>query len=259
MTHVKRYRMPAYWGMGVKEKTFAIVPRGAHPQQASIPLAVALRNLLHVAGDRAEARRILQAEKVLVNKVVRKDVRLGIGLMDLLEIPELGKVWRVELTKHGLALRETASGDQKLCKVMGKTTLRGGKLQVNLHDGRNLLLDAACKRGDSLLLSLPGRQLLQHYPLQEGADVLITAGSKRGLRGTVQALQGRTHMEGTATATLDVEGQRVETLQAYLFVIGQKGEAKAGGRSELRDGASGGGLGENSGSPPRKRARKEKA
>ncbi|MBI4021503.1 MAG: 30S ribosomal protein S4e [Candidatus Aenigmarchaeota archaeon] len=220
--HLKRYRMPAAWKMKTKERTFAIVPQGAHPLQRSIPLAVLLRNMLGLAQTRAEADAILREGKVLVDKKVRKAGDFGVGLMDVLEIPDAKLRYRIDLAKAGLDLQETTETASKLCRVRGKTTVRGGKTQINLHDGKNILTSGAYRPGDSVLVSLPEGKILEHFPLKKGARVLITDGTKRGLRGKLLSITEKKTMTGKATVTVDVAGKTIETRKDYLFVLGKE-------------------------------------
>lgn len=220
MVHVKRYQMPGFWGMGVKERTFAVVPKGAHPLKESIPLSVVLRNVLGQVKTRKEAETILHQEKVLVNKKVRKQGSHGVGLMDVVEIPDLKKVYRVELMRKGLALRETKTADKRLGRIAKKTRVKGGKTQLNLHDGTNLLAEGAYKSGDSILISIPENKVLAHYPLKKGADVIVTGGSKRGVRGSLVSVAERKSMVDTSTVVINTDGKTIETLTKYVFVVG---------------------------------------
>ncbi|MGB1660494.1 MAG: 30S ribosomal protein S4e, partial [Candidatus Poseidoniaceae archaeon] len=53
----------------------------------------------------------------------------------------------------------------KVCRIEGKTTIKGGRTQLNLHDGRNLLVDDPSKdayaTGDSLKMNLPDQKILE--------------------------------------------------------------------------------------------------
>lgn len=219
--HLKRYQMPAFWGLSVKKEKFVISPRGSHPKQFSIPLQVVLRDILGLAQTRREVRSILRDGKILIDKKPRTEGKFSLGLMDILEIPAIHKSYRVEVGRKGLLLQETTSSDQKICRIKGKAIVRGGKEQLNLHDGRNIFVGkkSPYKVGDSLLISLPGQEILSHLPLKKGSDVLIIKGKNIGVRGRITSLSERKYMMEKATATLDVEGRMIETLRNYVFVI----------------------------------------
>jgi small subunit ribosomal protein S4e len=229
--HLKRYSMPRYWGLGVKKEKFVAFPRGSHPKSMSIPLQVVLRDMLGLASSAREAKTILNQGKVLVDKKARKDRNFSVGLMDIVEMPEMKKSYRVEAGKRGLVLKETRVSDRKLCKIINKTVVKGGQEQLNLHDGKNILAGKKTryKPGDSILISLPAQKILSHFPLKKGSKAVIVEGKNTGVSGTITAVSERKYMMEKATATLDAGGRKVETLKKYVFVTGLK-EAGKGGR-----------------------------
>ena len=220
MVHVKRYVMPRFWGLERKAETFAITPRGSHPRNMCIPLRAVIRDILSLAGSAKEATRILHEGQILVDKKVRKDPKHGIGLMDILEIPALKKTYRVEVNSHGLVLAETTSAAKKLCRIIGKTIVRGGKIQLNLHDGRNLLAEKAPYAvGDTVQISLPDQKIEAHFALKKGAEVLVISGRNRGVRAKVTAIAPREFMMSRTAVSLESKDKKLETLKDYVFVI----------------------------------------
>src|SRR5207247_8589703 len=86
-------------------------------------------------------------------------------------------------TRGRMSLVGTEAGDAtgKLCRVEDKTTVRGGKTQINLHDGRNLVLPKdSYKTGTTVKMNVPGQKVVEHYELSKGAPVLVTAGQHVG-------------------------------------------------------------------------------
>lgn len=224
MTHLKRYHMPGFWALSVKKETFVVHPRGAHPQAWCIPLRVVLRDILGIAHTNAEVKKLLQEGKILIDKKARKDGSLGVGLMDILDIPEIKKTYRAEAGKRGLVITEHPETSEKTCKIINKTTVRGGKDQIHLHDGRNVFVEkkSPYKPGDSVTISLPDQKITSHLPLKKGSHVMILEGKNKGARGTVTTVLERKYMLETPTVTIESDGKRIETLKHYLFVIGDK-------------------------------------
>ncbi len=69
----------------------------------------------------------------------------------------------------------------ELCRIENKTTVRGGKTQLNLHDGRNVLLPKdQYKTGSTLKVDVPAQKIHAHFELGPGASVLITGGQHVG-------------------------------------------------------------------------------
>src|SRR5688572_15833761 len=104
--------------------------------------------------------------------------------MDVVSVPKVKGSWRVvidEKARLRMAPIEEAQAAWKLCQITGKTTVAGGRTQLNLHDGRNLLVKKDdYQTGGVLRLEVPSQKILGHYPLGEGAQVLVTAGRHAG-------------------------------------------------------------------------------
>ena len=77
----------------------------------------------------------------MVDGVVRTDPRFPVGLMDIVEIPDMEKIYRIlPKWKKGLVPQEVSKKESsfKLCRIENKTTIKNGNIQLNLHDGRNI-------------------------------------------------------------------------------------------------------------------------
>ena len=222
MTHLKRLGIPKTWPMSRKEQKFAVTPSpGPHPKLECMPLRVILRDLLSYADNAKETRNILSQGKVLVDKRPRKSSRFPVGLMDIIEIPGARQCFRVMVSTRGLGLEkiEESEASKKTCKITGKTTLKGGIQQLNLHDGRNILIKKdAYKVGDSLKISLPDQKILKHYALEKGARCLITAGRNIGIWGRIKDIEERLHSLEKSTVTLDTGEKEIKTLRGYIFI-----------------------------------------
>ncbi len=237
MAHLKRYVMPT-WPVPTKGKIYITRPSpGPHALQKSIPLLVLVRDVFKVADTGMEARQILQARKIVVDGVVRREPHFPVGLMDVITIPALKESHRVLLSKDRLVVEKIPAGEasHKLCKVTGKSVVRGGHFQIHLHDGRNLLTeDRSIAVGDTLDLSLPDQSLLSRYPRAEGATCLITGGANQGLSGTIEKVQSRKDLRGFSTATIRTPSGTVETRMEYLFITGGKSEKAAAREKKVK-------------------------
>lgn len=224
MAHMKRYVMPGFWPVAKKERKWIARPRpGPHPLKLCMTLQVVLRDVLgYVAGSR-EARKVIRAGKILVDRKERKDHRFPVGLMDTIEIPDTGEAFRLLLDKKGLKLEKIKKDEAgtKLCKIMVKKNLKGGIFQIGLHDGRNILVKEkpGYSVGDSLLISLPGQKVLKHFSLDRGAEALVIAGTNMGISGKVKQIREREGMLKKSTVELEIEkGRTIETLKDYILV-----------------------------------------
>jgi small subunit ribosomal protein S4e len=222
MTHLKRLSIPQTWPIPRKRLKFAVNPSpGPHAKMDCIPLRIILRDILGYADNAREAKNILSQEKVLVDKRPRKDSRFPVGLMDVVEIPSTKQYFRMITGKQGLELMKIQDKEAswKLCKIVGKTTLKGGIQQLNLHDGKNILIKKdTFKVGDSIKISLPDQRLIKDYKLEKGSHGFITAGRNIGFWGRIKEVEQREHSLEKSTVTLDTGEKEIKTLRRYIFI-----------------------------------------
>ncbi len=219
--HLKRITTPRSWSIGRKAHFWATKPRpGPHSLERSVPLAIVLRDYLHVCDTAREARRILGSGEVLLDQRVVRDPKRGVGLMDVVSLPTVKANFRCLLDHHGrlhFSEIKAVAAKWKLLRVEGKTTLRGGKTQLNLHDGSNLLSDEAVATGDVLQLALPGLNVKKILKFSKGAPALVTGGAHVG---TIAPLEEA--VETRSPRPNIVRFAEFETLKQYAFVVGAK-------------------------------------
>ncbi len=220
--YLKRYVIPGFWRMEKKANKWAVRPMpGPHAKDMCIPLQVMLRDVLGYADNAKEAKKIIKEGKVLVDGVVRKDHRYPAGLMDVIHIPELKKYYRVSINSHGLFLKEISEkeADRKLCRINGKTTIKGGKMQLNLHDGRNIIVDKdVYKTGDSVLIKVPGQEILKHFKMEKGASAVIINGKNMGTEGKIKDIYRRKSMLEKSRIVIETKSGDKEVPLEYVMV-----------------------------------------
>lgn len=149
-----------------------------------MPLALVLRDMLRYCDTAREARAILNSRTVHVDGRAITDPKFSIGVMDVLSVKGTKEQFRVVVDTLGrlhLVPIDEAQAEWKLCRIEDKTTQRAGKSQLNLHDGRNLLLPKdEYATGTTLKLALPQQKVLANYPLEPGAIALLIGGQHVG-------------------------------------------------------------------------------
>lgn len=224
MTHLKRYSMPKAWPLGIKGKKWVVSPRaGPHPKKNCLPLQIIIRDVLKLAETAKEAKSIIKSRKVLVDKRVRKDPKYPVGFMDVVEFPDIKKYYRVNVSPKGLCLEEISEADskKKICRIENKTLIKGGKVQLNLHDGRNIIVEKGKYRTyDSVAVQLPEQKILNHYKLERGAKAVIIAGRNIGIKGILKSIYNRKVMTEKSSIVIQSKGKEIETLKDYIFVTG---------------------------------------
>jgi small subunit ribosomal protein S4e len=69
----------------------------------------------------------------------------------------------------------------KLCRIESKTSVKGAKTQLGLHDGRSILVDSdKYKTGDVLKIEVPTQKILDAYKLTKGGIAMIVSGTHAG-------------------------------------------------------------------------------
>jgi small subunit ribosomal protein S4e len=192
--HLKRLPAPRSWSVPRKTDFWIIKPSpGPHAIGSSVPLGIILRDMLKLCDTAREARHVLNNRGVLVDGRVVTEPKFPVGLMDVLSLRETKAHYRMLVDTRGrMALVPIEDGDAKwkLCRVEDKTTVHGGKTQLNLHDGRNVLLAKdTYKTGTTLKLDVPGQKVVEHYELAKGAPVLVTGGQHVGQIAHVAEVQ----------------------------------------------------------------------
>lgn len=217
--HLKRIAVPRTWNIPRKEGTFVTRPNaGAHKLAYGLSLSLVMREFIKVAKSAKEARKILSTKDVFVDKRKRTDPKYMVGLMDVIEFPELEEQYRVLLDEKGrlMTLKVTAKESKlKLSKISSKTKLAKGRTQLNTADGRNIIVEKdTYKTGDTLQLELPEQKITAHYPLEKGALVLLTGGKHAGITATVEEISG-------VKMLLKAKKETFETMKRHAFVIGK--------------------------------------
>jgi small subunit ribosomal protein S4e len=219
--HMKRLAAPRSWPIKKKAHVFiAKQSAGAHAIESSMPAVVVIRDLLKICDTAREAKRIIGQRDVLVDGKAIRDPKTPIGLMDVISVPALNANYRMLLTSKGkltLVAIDDAEKDWKLCRIENKTVVKDGKFQLNLHDGRNILLDKnENKTGDVLKIAFDGQKILECFPMEAGATVLVSEGNHAG---NVETITEYVVINGPSANVVRFDGG-FETVKNNVFVIG---------------------------------------
>jgi len=225
VAHLKRLVAPEFWPIPKKKYTWAFAPSpGPHKKEECIPLAIIVRDILGLAQTGKEAKRIIRAREVLVDGKVRTDHRYPVGLLDVVSIPKINKHYRVVPYKNGLRLIEIDENDakKKILKIVGKRSIKGGRFQLNMNDGKNLIVnDKEYKTNASLLVELPSLKILDYIEMDVGNLVLITSGQNSGkVARIVEIKEGKFNVKPKLTC--EIEGEKIEALKEHAIVIGKE-------------------------------------
>ncbi|OGI15373.1 30S ribosomal protein S4e [Candidatus Micrarchaeota archaeon RBG_16_49_10] len=233
MSHLKRILAPKYWKVRKKLIKWTVSPRpGPHGKSECIPLTILARDVLKLVDTGREAKTIVKAGDILVDGRPRKDQKYPVGFMDVVEIPKIKKAYRMMATSKGLELVEIAEKETKvkLCKITNKSLIEKGHVQLNLHDGRNIIIpvkdpkkrkEDVYSTGDSVLIELPSQKIVDHVKMEKGNLVLITGGQNEGVIAKIKDII-TTRSREPNKLICEKEKLTFEAIKDYAFVIGSK-------------------------------------
>ena len=232
--HLKRLNAPDSWHISKKTTKF-VTKTSAGPHNANaMPVAVWLRDRMGLARNMKEVKQILSQKDVIINGRPCKDPKMGIGIFDIIALPKIGKYYRILRGKDGRHVSieiDAESAKSRLCKVKNKTVVAGGKVQLNMRDGANILADNTYKPGDSLVISLEPEtrfKILDHFPFAAGNMAMIIGGRHSGKIARIieitkvpGSVPNRVILEDEATKT------RFDTISPYIYMVGKQTPALA--------------------------------
>ncbi|MBN2014557.1 MAG: 30S ribosomal protein S4e [Candidatus Altiarchaeota archaeon] len=205
-------------GYGKKPK-WIVTPKGPHGIGESIPLTLIVRDILGYADNAREANRIIRNGLILVDGKTNRDPNYGVGLMDVIEIPKTNECFRVLPARKRFTLKPIKKEEAgiKPCKIIDKKVVKKGRIQLNLHDGSNILVDEDnYKTRDTVILELPDRKIKDLVKFDKGSVGIIVKGRHRAESGSIAAISKGSEIQKSLT-----EIGEFHTLTDYIFVIGK--------------------------------------
>jgi len=222
--HQKRLSVPNSWPVERKTATFT-VKAGAGPHgESGVPLLIVLRDVLGYADSRKEARYALNEDNVLINGKAVSDEERPVGMFDILAFTERDEYYRVfpgEGGRLALTAIDEDAAQSKLGKIVTKTHVSGGDVQLGLHDGETLVVEDASEYegGDSLVVGNDDGEIVAHFEYEEGALVTAVDGTHAGEIGTIDEIQVTPGSSQNNVLVEQEDGDGFETVEEYVVVI----------------------------------------
>jgi small subunit ribosomal protein S4e len=234
--HLKRKPAPKFWPIHRKEAIWIVKPKpGPHSLSRCIPLALVVRDILKLAKTRKEAKTIVSQGKIKVNGKVQREELFPVGLMDVISIPEIEKTYRILPSEKGLFLHPIGADEAnfRLCRIEDKSVVRGGDIQLNLHDETNILIQVGnptkpeediYRTFETLKLSIPDHKVTGHIKLTVGASAILVGGKNIGKHGKITAIEEKPNQKrkNLLVTIEDKTGNRFQTTLNFVFVLGDK-------------------------------------
>ena len=216
MSHLKRHAIPKSWPIERKGTAFVVKPNRSFSD--SLPVLIALRDLLKVAQNRKEVKKMIHMKSILLNGKQIKDEKEAVLLFDTITLVPSNKHYKLVVLKNEKfnveEIKENES-NSKIAKVVNKKVLKGKKVQLNLSDGRNFLSTINCKTGDSVLINLKSKKIEKCIPLKENSDVIVFAGKHSGEKGKIENIDRE-----KGITSINIGKERINVLIKQLMVTG---------------------------------------
>lgn len=221
--HIKRMAAPKSWAIPRKTSHWVSKPSpGPHRGDRAMPLLSVVRDMLRLCDNSREARFIIGSRNIAVDGRVVTDYKFPVGLMDVVTVIKTKQSYRMLVdykAKLKLVPITDAEKGWKLARIDGKKVVRGGKVQLNLHDGRCVLLPKdQYKTGDVLKIELPAQKIMKALKLEKGNLVFVLGGSHPGSVQTVEDYKVR---RGTGSNLITFK-EGFSTVKENVFVVGER-------------------------------------
>ncbi len=220
---LKRLFAPKNWRIERKVKEWTVKPiPGPHSKEVSIPITILLRDYLGHATNRKEVNFILNNGDVLVNGRAIKDSSFPVGIMDVIEIPKTKEYFRVLFDKKGsvnLLKIDESEKNTKLFKLINKTMIRGNKVQLNLHDGTNVLSEEGYTTSSTLVMKVPDMKIVDSLEFKEGYLGLVIKGKNVSRIGKISKITPFGIYKDAVI--LESGDDKFQTLKDYVLVVGK--------------------------------------
>jgi len=219
---MKRLTAPKFWPIERKQGKFIISPRtGPHSKKTCMPLGMILRDVFKYAANMKEAKAILNSGKIKVDGRVRKDYKFSVGLMDIVTIGD--ESFMILPSHRGFSFKKLKKNEThiKLLKIRNKVC-NAGKIQLNFHDGTNMLVDSnKYKTNEVVLFDIEKKQIKEVLELKKGSTIIILSGKSIGAVGTVEKIIVTRSSQPNMVVVKTGE-KKIAVPIGYVFVVGDE-------------------------------------
>jgi small subunit ribosomal protein S4e len=191
MAYLKRQAVPKSWPIPRKGTKYVVRPNSN--LNSGIPVLILLRDLLGFAKNNRELKKAIASKQVCIDGKITRSGKNVMLLFDVLTIVNKKKNYRLILDKYKkFALEEIKENEagKKIVKIVNKKTLNGKQMQINLSDGRNILVDRElnkkCKVNDSVLINFKENKIEKILELKEKAKIFVFGGKHTGKEGVIK-------------------------------------------------------------------------
>ena len=171
----------------IPRKGTKYVAKASSNPDISIPVVIAVRDILHLAKTADEVKMMIKQKSLKINGKVVREYKESIHLLNLFEADKMYRLTFIETKKF--SLEESKDKDSRICKVVSRRQYKGNKIQLNLHDGTNVLTtDKKIKVNDSVILDLSNK-IKNHIVFDKGKIALVFKGKYLGKKVKIKEIE----------------------------------------------------------------------
>ena len=161
----------------IQRKGTKYIARALSDVSNSVPVVIAIRDMLKLAKTAKEVKKMIQEKLLKINGRVVTDYRESISLFNIFDADKAYELSLIPTKKF--SFNPVKTKNQRLCKVVNKHIVKNGLIQLNFHDGSNILSKDNIKVGDSIYLDLDSK-IKKHVSLEAGKDCFVISGKYLG-------------------------------------------------------------------------------
>jgi small subunit ribosomal protein S4e len=205
--HAKRQTIGRAWPIPRKGTKYLIVT--SHERRNGIPILVMLREVMKLADNRKEAKKILNEGLIKVNgKEVRKD-NFPLLPFDILTIKD--KEYEISFSDKGKFEAGKRKHKETILKVINKKMLKNKKVQLNLLYGKNFITNEKAAVGDSVMIK--DKKIVKTIKIEKGRKAVVFAGKNRGEEGEIIEIKNKIVTINSKEAKINVPERNVMALE----------------------------------------------
>jgi small subunit ribosomal protein S4e len=182
--HIKRQNISKFWPLHPKGNKYVVVPN--RERKNGVPILVILRDILKLAENRKEVKKIINCGKIKINdKIIRKD-NFTVMPFDIVDIGE--KTYIASFSEKGKFQLQETKEREKISKIIDKKIIKGNKIQINLLYGKNILIKDKIKAnvGDSVIIK--DNKIQKIIPIEKTRKVMMISGKNTGKIGIIDSI-----------------------------------------------------------------------
>ncbi len=204
--HVKRQKVNKSWPIPRKGTKYVVVT--SHEKKNGVPILIIVRDILKLAKNRKEVKKILSQKIVSLNgKNVNKDNQVAVPF-DIITIGK--KKYELSFSENRKFTVKETDKTEKVLKVTGKKILKNKKVQLNLIYGKNIISDEKVEVGNSVIIK--ENKIVKILPVEVGKTAVVISGKHIGREGEIKKIEDK-------IAVLNSKGENINVPIKIIMVI----------------------------------------